>query len=152
MIAQLQVTGSNEQRTAIQSLISSVTIGGDRITIDLTMTALQAQQRQMTEVEVRFASTSTIRLLSNDNLRTSSRHQEMPGQLPATRPIKAIARGATWYADLLTGRAKSAREIADQENLNERYVPSFCALPSLIQRSSPRSLMATMPSISPRPI
>lgn len=53
--------------------------------------------------------------------------------------IKALARAATWYNDLVAGKASSIREIADQENVSERYVAQLLPLaflrPELVEAS-----------------
>jgi site-specific DNA recombinase len=36
--------------------------------------------------------------------------------------LKALARGHTWFAALVLGRAKSVRELASQEGLTDRYI------------------------------
>jgi hypothetical protein len=52
--------------------------------------------------------------------------------------IKAIARAVTWYDDLVSARVASARDIAKQENLDERYVSQLLRLafldPAIIAR------------------
>ncbi|MRX37459.1 hypothetical protein GJR93_31095 [Aminobacter sp. MDW-2] len=81
MTAQLQVTGSNDQREC-NSIADQ--FGDDRWRPHHDRADAGQHCRRnsdMTAVEV--------------NIRTSSRHQEMLGQLPPTRPIKAITRGAT---------------------------------------------------------
>ena len=47
---------------------------------------------------------------------------------PAKWLVKAIARGVTWYDDLLSGRAASMRDIARSENVSERYVAQLIRL------------------------
>jgi site-specific DNA recombinase len=42
-----------------------------------------------------------------------------PPNLPL---LKALARGHTWFAALVSGRVKSVRELARQEGLTERYI------------------------------
>lgn len=54
--------------------------------------------------------------------------------------IKALARAVTWYDDLVTGRASSIREIAEHENVSERYVAQL--LPLALLR--PASIEATL--------
>jgi site-specific DNA recombinase len=52
--------------------------------------------------------------------------------------IKTLARGRRWYEELTTGRAKSMREIAQRENISERYVSrtihGALIAPDLIER------------------
>jgi site-specific DNA recombinase len=52
--------------------------------------------------------------------------------------IKTLARGRRWYEQLTTGRAKSMREIAQRENISERYVSrtihGALIAPDLIER------------------
>lgn len=51
--------------------------------------------------------------------------------------IKTLARAVTWYDDLVTGKASSIREIADQEKVSERYVAQLLPLallkPALVE-------------------
>lgn len=51
--------------------------------------------------------------------------------------VKAIARAVTWYDDLVGGRATSMREIAEREQVSERYVAQLLPLaflkPDLIE-------------------
>jgi len=51
--------------------------------------------------------------------------------------LKAIARAVTWYDDLVAGRASSMRDIAEREQVSERYVAQLLPLaflkPSLIE-------------------
>jgi len=54
--------------------------------------------------------------------------------------IKALARAVTWYDDLVIGRASSIREIAEQENVSERYVAQLLPLALL----KPDSIEATL--------
>ncbi len=56
------------------------------------------------------------------------RPDETRNAAPAKWLVKALARGISWYDDLVSGRAESFREIAAREGVAERYIAKLVPL------------------------
>ena len=54
-------------------------------------------------------------LITKDDCSSGARPPDLP-------LLKALARGHTWFAALVSGRFKSVRELAKQEGVTDRYI------------------------------
>ena len=54
-------------------------------------------------------------LITKDDCSSGARPPDLP-------LLKALARGHTWFAALVSGRVKSVRELAKQERVTDRYI------------------------------
>jgi site-specific DNA recombinase len=120
----LQSLETMRQRESVLQIIEKIVVHPDRIDIAVKKDFLANDNL------ANDGKCESITLSIEATLQSCGRHLALvlPNTDPHSLPrldkplLKAIARGATWYEDLKSGRVSSMRDIAVQENVSERYV------------------------------
>jgi DNA invertase Pin-like site-specific DNA recombinase len=114
----------------LRELISRIDIKSDKITLHLKTVPLSANAFGSGS---HASATGAIDLNNPFAAKVRSQHlvvrPDGAGNTPPAKwLIKALARSATWYDDLVSGRAASFREIAEREGVAERYIAKLIPL------------------------
>jgi DNA invertase Pin-like site-specific DNA recombinase len=143
-----------EQVQALRNVIERIIIGDDTLAITLRRAALMSDAKPATD-----QNDAAIQLLVPLQLRRRGVEIKLviPGEAHRTQParpdpalIKAVARGHLWFEDLVTGKAASLREIAEQEGITEGYVGRLirlaflapCMVEAILEGTQPVDLTA----------
>lgn len=123
-------TQSSTVHQQLRELVSQIDIKTDRITLHLKTVSLSANAFGSGS---HASATGAIDLDNPFAAKVRSQHlvvrPDGAGNAPPVKwLIKALARSATWYNDLISGRAASFREIADREGVAERYIAKLIPL------------------------
>jgi len=104
-------------------LVERVDLGSDEITIGINLSSLSGGTEMVIRqiVAARIKRRGVEMRLVLDGTGTGTAKQD-----PAL--IKAVVRAHKWFDDLLSGRAKSLRDIAESEGVSDRYVSHLMPL------------------------
>lgn len=136
LAAELQHLVPSRQCAALQTIVEQVTLRRDGLSIALKPdpfgvtsmsdgepSALGPDAAVVLDVPARF-----VRRSQTLHLIVPLREGEDPSARLDKTLIKALARAVSWYDDLVSGKASSMREIAEQEKVSERYVAQLLPL------------------------
>lgn len=142
----LQHPVPGRQREALQRLVRRITVRRDGLQIELRSDGLGLMDTQDDpgSQDASEGARREIAITARFVRKGQDLHLVLPavdGVDQATRLdkslVKAIARAVTWYDDLVSGRASSMREIAEREQVSERYVAQLLPLallkPNLVE-------------------
>jgi site-specific DNA recombinase len=117
----------DDPRKAIQTMVARVTVAEDRLTIELTETAVEALGQ----------SALCVPWAAKPGRPKRDLVLPINGDRPAPRPmhaerrakhLRAIALGRKWLQDLITGKAEDAEAIATREGRSTRSVNMMISL------------------------
>lgn len=146
--ADLQHPIPGRQREALQRIVRRITVRREGLHIELRPDGI-GYTGQQNNCDTHDVGEGTCRKIEIP-VRFAKKGQNLHLVIPAAESIdqgarldgaivKAIARAVSWYDDLVSGRATSMREIAEREQVSERYVAQLLPLtflkPELIEGS-----------------
>ncbi len=137
IIAELAHTDPVRQRTQVHLVVQKLVLNESEINVELIPSALGVEQPIKLALPILSLNKGRQKHLLLENT-------ALP-ETPLDKPlIKAIARAVTWYDDLISGRVKTLREIAEEENVSERYVSQLLRLAFLSPRLIEQILEGTI--------
>jgi hypothetical protein len=119
----------SDRRGALIGGVSEISLRPSELIIGLHVHVLMGEARP---TDMRGADVVRIPLSAAFERRAAEMKIVVPGrEIAGTADpalLKAIARGHTWFEDLVTGGAATMMEIAARENMTDRYVASLIRL------------------------
>lgn len=144
LAAELRHRERSRQRAALLGLIERIVLRRDGLAITFKSDAFGSAATSDEADDASQPTSVIIEIPARFVARGQKLHLVMPPQA-GTEPgkrldksfIKALARAVAWYDDLVSGKAGSMREIAEQEKVRERYVAQLLPLallkPALVE-------------------
>jgi hypothetical protein len=124
-------------------LVRRIDVSPNSVAIVLKPTAFACIQDQGDSGHLLPAPAIEVPNPSANNVRSQHlivRPESSKNPTPAKWLVKAIARAATWYDDIFSGRVASLREIAEREGVAEKSSRNtfrwLCSIPSLSKTAS----------------
>lgn len=120
------------QGEQLRDIVDRIDIASDRISIQIRRDALTGENI-VDEDQEHHNWCCSIVVTNPLTKQTRSQHlviapDAASGSAPPAWQIKALARGVTWYDELVSGRAESLREIAACDGVTERFVAQLIPL------------------------